>query len=282
MKHIDRNIVSNKYKHPENICKFTIFTCKKKRRWNNIHIPNNIKDYDSGSPELVMRSCFGGILGKMKSDIKINRIYYRVEKAMASFAEMQSWIRLNKKYKLLPPYIGMKNLKDCIFVFDINDCAISQLYMYLSTVRLLREGSGFVKAVIYLVNECKMNFYVAYILASKICVDFPGHHITDYTRDYGRNCDPNTIKIPIKLIIGLRRYTINPNRYDKRKVKDHTNNSIWNCTNTIREICKISDCYTVENLSYPLIEKAIMSDTDEEAIYYLKEFKKEGTNENNI
>ena len=167
-----------------------------------------------------------------------NRLYYRMvqdrEDPELTIEEKERWIVLSRENGFLPSYAlsyGMLEEKATVMVVDLDDGTINPplLYIYLSTLRHVREKPGFVKSVLYLVDELGMDYYAAAIYASKAVVTGDGHHYTNGVRPYGaKDACTDSLEINASDVAGLFRMINNPKMYDKRKIKDLVKGS-WQC-----------------------------------------------------
>jgi len=185
--------------------------------------------------------------------------------------EKEDWMSLSLEYKMLPPYVAIRSLLDSVLILDISKITPQMLYIYLSTFRHVVEYTGFVRSVLYLVRECKMHYYAAYILAGRLTVSAVGHHTVNLPRLYGDSPDIDKISIPLKYIIGLNRIVSNPEKY-----KDMGGKVGWSynfgCDNTIKAISKVERSCIAQELLNPHIIKAFLSKTDEEAKKSINEY----------
>lgn len=299
---VDTKIVSPKCCHLKNRAEFTTF----KSDADPSIIPESFaKD---NKPKMNNWVCFSG-LPSMIAKGNINRLYDRLEVMTPGSAgpggqfiltpeERVAWLLLAKQYRLLPPYINENAItdipKDDIkkkksasygiadaageFIIDLEGLSPAVLYIYLSTIRNIREDPGLARAVPYLVNDLGMNFYAAYAFASKIVISTTGHHILTSHRDYGVRCDKfgqsqleAAGKVSLNIPIGLQRIVNNdPLRYDKRDIvnydpKKDTYIGGFNCSSTIEKISKVTYIASLQELFDKDIIDAIMSKSDREA-----------------
>lgn len=292
--YIDVNILTPAYTHLDNLVNYGLFT-------------------DDGDPAIVPKKvasvfkaatygnvCFSGLLTQIISK-KANRMYYTVETVLPSPSksnyppiltpeERIKWLVLAKEHKLLPKYInedsftGGKSINDtakATFILDLKDLTASMLYVYLSTIRNIREDPGLPKAVLYLVNELGMNFYLAYVFASSIVLSSCGHHILNTQRSYGAfkqmydnragyTYAPLTstqmnekIETSVGTAIGIQRLANNPNKYDKSSITKKS--GCFSCNSTIHGISKVVYKALLRELFDDNIIAATMSKTDKEA-----------------
>lgn len=236
--------------------------------------------------------CFSGFshrLGEARRLCKKepNRMYYKLivhDKAMSilSDEERYQWITLAKMHNLLPHYIQESSLetsnkKEDIkslvghFFFDISSISESLLYVYLSTLRNLREDPDLPKTVLYLFYEISMNFYIAYVLGSLLALQTVGHHILNVYRPYGsfsglkekvEQYIHNDLMVPIQTANSLRRFANDPLAYDSNVLEKsayvRSANLITSINNSHRAMTP------VKSLLNEHVVNAVMSLTNED------------------
>lgn len=118
------------------------------------------------------------------------------------------WITTCKKNKLFPKYIGKTFADTGRFLIRVGDLDIRQMYTYLTTARNLQDEPHFVRAIYHLVKEKGMDFFVAYVMASKLCIAGGGHHLINVTRHYNPSqCKANSLtSLNIRTGVGLYRF----------------------------------------------------------------------------
>jgi hypothetical protein len=188
--------------------------------------------------------CFSGLVGKIRNrKKKPNRLLYHMEDDKSigpklTLKEKREFVKISRKHGLLPSYvkyewIGKEKMK---LVLDITDLSPSLLYAYLCNFRYIREDPGFVRAVVYLINDKKMDFHIAYALCHRICLTFSAHTVLDYISQYMEETDPNKIEIDVKYMAAIYRYLKDPKKYDKRSVYD---GGSFDCQDSIERACKV-------------------------------------------
>jgi CRISPR/Cas system CMR-associated protein Cmr5 small subunit len=173
-------------------------------------------------------------------------------------------------------------------VLDLTGLTQAQLYLYLATLRNLREDTGFVRTTIYFADRCKMNFYAAYVLASRIAITTIGHHTITVCRNYStalQVIDPKTgkrKKVKTKLssieaitadmiwMMGLQRLAENPKKHDKYLAHQCTHS--FSCASLISKISNIHAEINIYEALDPDIVKAIMATDDTTSQKYVTEF----------
>jgi len=267
-------------------------------RKNSIYISKQPKR-EFGADKNTNKACFAGVgrmlqsyetpdpyyKGPPKSDIPIpNRIFYIMNfksagKPELSKTERYAWLRLCKKHKLLPNYVAASTVITGKVVFDTSIVSPSLLYTYLTMMRAIVEYPAFVKAVVYLVDKVEMNFYAAFVYASMFYISNFGHHIINPSQYHGGGCHQEkfmkeTSMIEFHLMAGLRRYSQDPEQYDKRCASDLSKTG-WMCNGTIIKICNVRYNIKASDLFKPSLTMAIEAETDAEARKYLKKMGKE-------
>lgn len=287
-----------------------------------------LEDNIKSSLKPIKSVCFAGLLNKLIDAVSTpkhvrNRLYDKVDlmhpkavresqvNALLTPEECSEWILLAKKYNLLPPYINenaiTKNPEPedkhrCHseeyadftgeFIIDLEGLSPAVLYIYLSTLRNMREDPGFPRAVMYLVNDLGMNFYAAYVFASNLVLNSTGHHTISVQRPYGlvktrydekrreyvpvSPCTINQIvedlSIPINFAIGLQRVVnSDPLTYDKRELGEKRRSG-FECNSTIERASKVRVQLTFQELFDEDVVAAIMSKTDGDARRHLGKF----------
>lgn len=279
---IDEEKVNKARKYNDvNYCWFCYFEGKKfdpDKRINYKEVPSENKStFEERSV------CFSGLIDRINKrqdshpKSKYNRLFcksiYRSKSTFLTSEQVEEWIELSKKHKMLPEYIKADHINQSeSIVFNISELLPPMLYIYLCTYRNIYEHPGFTIIVSYLIHEFDMNYYIAYVVASKLCFIYgKGHHPIYTTAFYGKPKKQfSEIEIPVKDMIGLCRFVSNPGDYIK------TNNAEgFNCGYTIDHITKIDKSFTSRELINPLITKAVLAEDDKKSNGYIEEFDKE-------
>lgn len=264
---IDPKIVQA-YNHGGNSTKYC--TCKEQAA------AKIIEDSD-----LRSGACFSSLLGMLKSNTKDDRIYYKMEedrnhKVELTDEEKHHWVELCVAYGTMPDYITTENANKKVMVLKIvEDLTPSLMFIYLCCFRYYREDPGFVRAMVYLVNKCGMNYYAAFVFATKVCINYDLHHILTGIRRYGEKIEPEDAIIRLKDVIGLSRFLGNPKKYDSRGPRSHKNSGSFNqfqCASTIEGISSIRYDCSAQDLFDPDILEAIHAKTDSDSQKHLDVF----------
>ena len=276
---VDPDIVSSKYTHGYNNVDYYCYYESGKSTRNKPYIPKDpVKEFNSKS--LCAKACFADLISTIHGT-NYNRVLYHMkidegQPVKLLVKEMRRFVELAVEYKLLPPYItpeSITNRKEGRIVIMLEGLTISQVYMYLTTFRYLREDTGFVKAILYLHDELDMNFYAAFVLGSHICMSDSLHHIIDKVRRYGGENDPNNLRIPFHVIAGLSRFARYPKSNDDRiLLRVNNKHPKFNTTEIIQQISKIDVYLKAQELFDPKIERAINAKTDAVAMKYINKY----------
>ena len=299
--YVDTSILTPGYSHLANLVSYGVFTDK----GDPAIVPEKIEEVFKTNTHSGV--CFSGLLYLIKAN-KANRMFYKMQTVLPGIdkvdyppiltsKERSQWLNLAKDYKLLPEYINEDSMEDekppselakGVFIIDLEGLTPSLLYIYLSTIRNIREDPGLPKAVLYLVNEIGMNFYLAYVFASAIVMSTSGHHIIQSQRPYGvfkqkysnrfgyvyEPIDSSQlqkdVKIPVSTSIGIQRMLHAPNKYDKKSVM--TCAGTFLCNRIITGISRIQYKATLPELLDDHIVAAAMSKTDKEADKYINKY----------
>ncbi len=281
--------------------KFASYHCENKGK--RLYVPKSVKK-EFGS-EIRSDVCFARMKNEFISHTRAstnvyenpkldrvklpipNRVYYKAVKdkiATPKLAESEKhkWIVMCKENKMLPDYVPLSTAKTEEVVLDLDNLTPSILYLYLSSVRNLTETPGFVRGMIRLVSKLQMNFFVAYVFLSNIFITNAGHHIISRSKSYGYKAkDPKPekmTKISVDLMIGIRRMVNDPLKHDERLLFNRKGKCDWqsfNCNTSIENISKIIYEANAQELFNEHLVKAVMSDTDVEAIEHISNLRRE-------
>jgi len=225
--------------------------------------------------------CFSDLLGMLKTNDKDDRIYYKMEEDTHDTVklidkEKYRWIDLCVAHKTMPDYITIEDIDKKVMVLKITeDLTPSLIFIYLCCFRYYREDPGFIRAVVYLVDKCGMNYYAAFVFATKICINYDLHHILTGIRRYGESEKVESATIRLSSIIGLSRFVKDPKKYDKRGPRSHKGSGSFNqfqCAATIESISSVRYDCKVQDLFDPDIIEAISATTDRNSQKYLDGF----------
>lgn len=292
---IDSGIInSNHHAGPYNV-NYMVYYDPKPRGTNSIYISEDpIKEYTTQFAG--NRACFAGVSDLIssyggykntnpynrvsaKQNMPMpNRIYYKMSPGAGSpkltATEKYAWLRLCKEHKLLPHYVVPSTVMKKRVVFDISETPPSLLYAYLTMMRAVVEYPGFVKGVVYLCTKLDLNFYAAFVYATKIYITNMGHHIISPYREYRSNTDriSGMKGIEAHLMINLKRFVDNISEIDSRHMSAISRGG-WQCSNNIDRASNIRCSLRLPDIFKPSLEKAIMAETVVESQQYLDEIK---------
>jgi len=279
-KWIDEEKVSFDCRHTSNhAVKYCVYYDKRKR----VYIPED--------PTIEFRAkmhsgvCFSGLVPLIKRQkVAPNRLYAVIKDdkknaIQLSLNEKEAWVNMAIRNKMLPPYFSLEAARTGIFVLDISDIPPSLVYCYFATFRFIREDPGFVRAMVYMVDELEINFYAAFVLATRVCLTQRGHSITSGVRPYmDKAKDVERVSIRLSEIVGLRRFVRNPKKYDQRPLKTAScgYGSDYYCNSTIARAAEgIKHSCTAKFFKAPSFLKALKASSDKKVTEYITKVAEE-------
>lgn len=194
--------------------------------------------------------------------------------------EVMNWLDLCKKYDLLPKTLKnedcyCKDAKDIVW-FKLNLFIYgrpqARVYMYIDSFRHLREDPGFIKAILYLHNECKINFYAAYVMSSHLNISGTGHHTllisnTMYSSVNKPNVSGDTMnekgaKMNLKAVRGLYIFIKQKKAFNDADRKICKNAGKWSCNDKLQAITAVDLVIPIKHITDPRVE-AIINEVDD-------------------
>lgn len=221
--------------------------------------------------------CFAGLLNILReADEPYNRILYHMQvdptTIKLSLKEKRRFIELSVLNKMLPKYVTpdtILNDNEGKMVLMIEDFSPSQLYVYLSQFRYIREAPGFVRSIVYLCDKHNFNFYAAFVVASATAIDTPVHHILNFYKKYGiTSASIDKLNIPLSYAVGLSRFVKNPRLYDTRSITA----SGYQAAARIEAICSLNCGLKPHEFLEPLVKRILSSRTDAVSLKYLEKY----------
>ena len=267
---MNKNILSYSYVHGDNNAQYALFESNKKI--------NKVSKQDFDKDDMYSGVCFSNLRGDVRDNPNLNYVYVKCKMDhntahMISGYQRRRWLKLAIKNGLLPKSVNNKMEGDVKEYFiNFSDLTQAQLYVYLATVRNLREDPGFPISVLYLTKQFGMNFFIAYVLASKVAINAGGHHIIPVGRSYGGQEDLLDIDVPLHMANSLQRFIKNPRRYDTEGIKHKYG---FCCGSKISNICKSKTYIKSKDCVNPLIEKAVMASTTKTFNKFISQFRQE-------
>ena len=285
---IDTDIVGKHHRTGKYSVKYFVYRDDSKRL---VRSPNPVANKNFTTVQELNGVCFSGLLSALYKGKKegVNRVSYTANPDVAPFAltpvEKEQWIRMCKKHGLLPAYTPLACAKDYVFVVKVDESLpVSLLYCHMCCFRSIVEMPDFVRAMVYLVNKIKMNFFAAWLLASKTCVDSGNsiHHVGEWSRNYMTDkTTANDMQINLAPIVSLFLYTRDPSKYDKRGAFSQSGNS-WCCGTTINNAYKGDNktaTLSAAQILHPQFEKMLLSGAiDKESLNIIKNGEDNGKN----
>lgn len=199
------------------------------------------------------------------------------------------YLKLLKKYKIIPYYISKKcldkNTKKFKVILSYRKFTPTQLYICLSMLRNMQEFPSFVENLVHLCYNKEVDFWQAMTLSSIAHINGTGHHFLSYNKCmYGGVKVPTKIteKISINQMIQLRHFISNFKKYDKRSLdKSFT---FWNCTDLIKKSFsqKIQYYIPINDLGNKHILNMVYSNSNKVIKQEWKLYNKEKKHEKNI
>lgn len=263
---IDPEIVSNEYSHGGNSTKYCTYMDTEEMNERDLKLRNG--------------ACFSDLLGMLKKGEDHDRVYYKMEEdsyqTKLTEEEKHRWISLCVEYGTMPKCVVEEDVDKKVMIIEIDkNVSPSILFVYLCCFRYFREDTGFIRSVVYLVDKCNMNYYAAFVLASRICMNYALHHCLNVTRQYGEKFDLDKVTAPLHQIIGLTRFISDPQKYDSRGPRDYNSGGSFNqfrCADTIQKISSVKCECLIQDLFDSNIIKAIMASSDDGSEKYLNKF----------
>lgn len=174
-------------------------------------------------------ACFSSLPSYLQGKEAIyNRMLYVIEdtgirEKIVQPDERILWVKLSIANRTLPSYIlSNKMIESNKYVIKLDEEGLSPslLYVYLCTLRVMRDDPEFVRNILTLVDKYRMSYYLAWDFASKFSHSATGHNLVPHSRSGGIvDSDVNKIKsISLKYALTLKAYLQNPQEYDKRSI----------------------------------------------------------------
>jgi hypothetical protein len=232
-----------------------------------------VSEKNNNSFKVVSTACFSGLdyaIGKVENP---NRLVYYLKKSFVkpdlTEKEIFDYIQICKKYKVLPRYINKYMVENLCPVIRFKEPNKSLLYIYLCALRMLQEYPSFPKVLMLLVNQYKLDFHVAWCIASEHCVSSTGHNFISIYPTYGV-LNLSTKFIPLYWIYGFKKYMSNPDKYDSRRFTDNPTSTFFNTCYTIEKILLSSLKIKISDILNKDISEIINYTTESEIINFLK------------
>ncbi len=210
-------------------------------------------------------ACFANLLNELvKKDL--NRIAYKPGKIRTTNEVAEQWIKIAQENKFLPQHVKPEDLKENFVLKPEKNRNL--LYIYLCVLRCLKEEPDFVRSVVHMVVDHKIDMCAAIALASPVTHNSGGHHFVDVRpRSYGSSLNINKIKISLHHIIGLKRFLTHPEKHMP------SSNNRFSCQSMISSISSVKMQVSVRGVRNKHILAAINSETDEQANKEIAKFK---------
>jgi len=279
---IDTNKVNFEYKHTDDYSVY--YYVYKAKNSKSIKLPT----IDERGKRYY-NVCFANLLDKIKTNKTSDSVLYTLfddkRNINLTLDEKKEWIKMARKYKFLPKYVRYSSCateEGGNLVLKINDIQPSLLYLYLTVFRHIRDDPGLVKCMLHLVNECEMDFYLAYTISCRICVTNSGHSLVNYTRGYMEKSNINNLSINVSIALALVKFINDVERYDCKSVKK--DGFRFNCSEKIEKLLgeqNVTLDIEVAHMLKPKFKTAMKTHDAEnikKAIKYIKGMEKNGKN----
>ncbi len=161
-------------------------------------------------------------------------------KEILSQKDMINWINLSKKNKTLPTYLRAKKIvgsgESLKATFKLRTVtSLPHLYVYLATLRYIKEDPGIVKIVLHLVKDLDINYFLAISVATYHAGKAKGHNIMSYSIPYPTPKKIDSVTYDITESLSLKLFINNPKKYYKVPL---LKSSCWNMHSLMRKIVK--------------------------------------------
>lgn len=187
-------------------------------------IPNNISKR-SGEDGIVKHGstiCFAHLLSECRKNKKSDMLVYSLYNGSIALtgAEAEEWLDICVKAKALPDYIKeISDIEGNRYILKIDtELNISILYIYLTCIRWIQEAPTFVKNMLKLVNKYNINFYIAWLIASKMSIGNTWHNIVSYGSDYGQTISSlfKESTYDVAVACGIKNLLLNPSKFGSK------------------------------------------------------------------
>ena len=202
---------------------------------------NDIKDINKEYFKNTNTACFSGLTTYLRDDIKANRLIYLPKcierKESPNKSDIPKWIKLCQKNGFLPKDMWYDMDKEYYVIKLYKELSPDTLYIYLTSLRMFQEDVGFPKTMLKLVNKYNLNFYVAWVVSSRLCVGNGGHNIISISR--GLTKDLKTMR-PVPIIYAYNLYQLIKNDFYREKYNIYKGDR-WKISWKINSIQPVSE-----------------------------------------
>lgn len=232
---------------------------------------------NKNSYKLNHAACFSGLVDAIKYVKNPNRLVYFLNKSEITsnlnMTEISNYIKLCKKYQILPKYINKYMIENYCPIIKYEEPNKSLLYIYLCALRMLQEYPAFPKVLVLLVNKYKLDFHVAWEVASMYYVSNTGHNFVSYYSTYYNKLNLSDLFISIRWICGFKKYMIDPDKYDKNRfvnISTNSHSAAFNASYLINGLYDTNLKIKVSDILNKDISKIIECKNDTELKEYFK------------
>jgi hypothetical protein len=244
-----------------------------KYKWNSINFPPKFKsegEYTKNDFTVNNSTiCFSSLNQQMGKNNKCDRMVFIFEKSKCiTDDEMRRWLSLCKKNGLLPRYAGVTNImKHKSLVLDVTKHTRNLIYTYLTVCRFPQEDPNMVRNTLTLVEDFKMDFFVALTFATQILMNNMGHHFLPGISPYMKPTNVDKLdETRVEHMIGLYRFIQKggPQRESKTS---------FNANSSVGSMCKINLQLKAKHMLHPALPAIVRAKTDQEAEKLIKAAK---------
>ena len=190
------------------------------------------------------QACYSSLPGNVSSKHRTVYTQMKFEDKLKKFLskdEMIRWLELAIEHKLLPEDFDIKKSLQhegyIVAAFDINKTKLmSLLYIYLSTVRYIKESPTFVRTVLTLVEDKKLDFFVAITAASYYCMERNIHHVVPISAGYPVPGPYKTAQYALHHAKALRIFLDAPEKITGSAATTIVDGSSWNMFITLSSV----------------------------------------------
>jgi hypothetical protein len=250
-------------------------------------IPNNI---DRRSEKCILKNsnyvCFSGLLSVIRRNKnKIDRMVYTLVNEnikLLSANEIERWIDLCIEARALPDYIKKESdVKHNRYIIKLEPrLTPSVLYIHLTCLRFIQEVPIFVHNILQLIDKYNMNFYLAWLVSSRMSIHNSWHNIVPYTIDYGSSIskilDGKKNIFNVFLARGLKNLLLNPSKFDDRSIYEGPSSFL--ASNTIIKASPktVAGCkFNIKHITNKRLNRSIDAKTNRPIINAVKSIQKD-------
>jgi len=244
-----------------------------KYKWNSINFPPKFKSeneykkngFDINTSEI----CFSSLNQQIGSNKNSDRMVFIFEKSECiTDNEMRRWLSLCKKNGFLPKYASVINImKHKSLVLDVTKHTRNLIYTYLTVCRFPQEDPCMVRNTLTLVENFKMDFFVALTFATQILMNNMGHHFLPGQTPYMKPANVDKLdETRVDHMIGLYRFI-------QKEGPQQGSKTGFNANSSVSSMCKLNLEIKAKHMLHPALPAIVRAKTDKEAEKLIKAAK---------